>query len=290
VQASMAEKNRLAQASKNVAAAASLMGAAGAQPAEPTKLVVSELHPNISQSDITEVFSPFGEMVSISMPSDPTGALAGVAHLIFQKPEDAKAAQEAINGLELAGKSISVALVFETPPPPPAAAVIPNALPNMLPNMMGMGGGPIAPGAMSGSLTGMPTGALGLAGMMPGMMQPGSTMPIAASMVGLPPAAPVPVGPPSRCALLKNMFDPNGDDERNDPNFFDDLCEDVTEEVSKHGNVLKAHAVPQSAGHLYFKFATEDAAAACVQALNGRWFAGKQVQAGTVSEDEFPSN
>ena len=70
VQASMAEKNRLAQASKNVAAAASMMG--GTAPSEPTKVLVSELHPNISQTDVSEVFSPFGEVVDISMPVDPT--------------------------------------------------------------------------------------------------------------------------------------------------------------------------------------------------------------------------
>ena len=55
VQASMAEKNRLAQASKNVAAAASLMG--GTAPSEPTKLVVSELHASLGQSDVAEVFA-----------------------------------------------------------------------------------------------------------------------------------------------------------------------------------------------------------------------------------------
>eukprot|EP00966_Prymnesium_polylepis_P040306 935361-Prymnesium_polylepis.1 len=60
VQASMAEKNRLAQAAKNVAAASAMMGGA-APAAEPTKLVVSELHPHISKDDIGEVFSPFGQ-------------------------------------------------------------------------------------------------------------------------------------------------------------------------------------------------------------------------------------
>ena len=58
VQASMAEKNRLAQASKNVAAAATLMGGggtAGGQPSEPNRIVVSELNPNISKADVSEV-------------------------------------------------------------------------------------------------------------------------------------------------------------------------------------------------------------------------------------------
>ena len=60
------------------------------------------------------------------------------------------------------------------------------------------------------------------------------------------------------------------------------LCEDVKEEVSKHGAVTQVEAVPESRGHLYLEFAEEEAAAACVAALNGRWFAGKQVEAATI--------
>ena len=95
------------------------------------------------------------------------------------------------------------------------------------------------------------------------------------------------------------------------------LCEDVTEEVRKHGNVLRAKAVPNSDGHLcaprmrctlhgecssrtnalisddswlrrYLAFASEQGAAKCVAALNGRWFAGKQVMARTIDDAEWP--
>ena len=96
-------------------------------------------------------------------------------------------------------------------------------------------------------------------------------------------------GLPSRCVLLKNMFDPNSEDARNDPDFFDDLCDDVSEEVKKHGEVLDTYALRHSDGHLYVKFSTEEAAAHCVTGLNGRWFAGKQVQASTVGEANWPS-
>ena len=53
VQASMAEKNRLAQAAKNAQAANEMMGLGA--PAEPTKLMVSELHPHIAEADVREV-------------------------------------------------------------------------------------------------------------------------------------------------------------------------------------------------------------------------------------------
>ena len=133
VQSSMAEKNRLAQASKNVAAAASMMG--GTAPSEPTKLQVSELHAELKDGDVSEVFAPFGELVEISM-----GQTAGVAFVTFKNPEDAKSACEAINGLELVGRRISVTLVAEAPA---VQSVLPAALPNTLPNMAGLGGGPV---------------------------------------------------------------------------------------------------------------------------------------------------
>ena len=36
--------------------------------------------------------------------------------------------------------------------------------------------------------------------------------------------------PPTTCVLMKNMFDPNGEDEKNDPEFFEDLMEGVKED------------------------------------------------------------
>ena len=57
-----------------------------------------------------------------------------------------------------------------------------------------------------------------------------------------------PVAAPSLCVLMKNMFDPNGDDEKNDPEFFNDLEEDVKEECGKYGAVVSAKVKPITAG------------------------------------------
>jgi len=288
VQASMAEKNRLAQQAKNVAAASAMMGG-GAPPSEPSKLIVSELHPNFSEGDVREVFSPFGEIASIELPTVPeTGANTGLAHIVFVNPEEAKAAEQAMNGIELAGKRLQCVVVSEQPAAPPPAAAIPNALPNMLPNMMGMMPGMMAPGMMPGMM-----------GMMPGMMPPTAMM--AAGMPGVPlppgagapsggassqPAAPL-SGPPTAYVLMKNFFDPNGDDERHDPDFFLDLKDDVTEECAKHGDVLETTILRDTQGHILFRFADEQGAAKAAGALNGRWFAGKQIAADTITEAEY---
>ena len=57
-----------------------------------------------------------------------------------------------------------------------------------------------------------------------------------------------PLAPPSLCVLMKNMFDPNGEDEKGDPEFFNDLQEDVKEECGKYGAVVSAKVKPTTAG------------------------------------------
>ena len=93
--------------------------------------------------------------------------------------------------------------------------------------------------------------------------------------------------PPTTCVLVKNMFDPNGEDEKNDPEFFDDLMEGVKEECVKYGTVADSKFQPESAGHVYLMFTDVGGAAACVAALNNRWFAGKQISAAHCTEDEY---
>lgn len=251
VQASMAEKNRLAQAAKNAQAANEMMGLGA--PAEPTKLMVSELHPHIAEADVREVFAPFGELAEVALMKDPaTQASLGVANITYIDPAHAKDAQQAINGLELAGKQLVVQLVQEAPPPVAA---------------------PLMGGGMGGGMGLAPLGGL------PGMMGMGG-------MMGMDAGA---VAPPSLYVLMKNMFDPNGDDEKNDPDFFSDLQEDVTEECGKYGAVVSAKVKPASAGFIYMKFADQPGATACVGGMAGRWFAGKQISAGYVTEAEFES-
>ena len=187
----MAEKNRLAQAAKNAQAANEMMGMGAA--AEPTKLMVSELHPHIAEADVREVFAPFGELAEVALMKDPaTQASLGVANITYVDPAHAKDAQQAINGLELAGKQLVVQLVQEAPP--------------------------IAAPLMGGGMGLAPLG--GMAGMA-GMMGLGALMPSE------------PLATPSACVLLKNMFDPEGEDEKSDPDFFTDLKEDVKDECGK---------------------------------------------------------
>ena len=74
--------------------------------AEPTKLVVSELHTHISGSDLKEVFAPFGAVVGIEVQTangQPDGPSIGVAVVTFEEAAHAKDAQAAINDCYLLG-------------------------------------------------------------------------------------------------------------------------------------------------------------------------------------------
>lgn len=58
-------------------------------------------------------------------------------------------------------------------------------------------------------------------------------------------------------------------------NWADEIRDDVLEECNKHGGVLHIFVDRQSAqGNVYVKCPTIATAAASVNALHGRWFAG----------------
>jgi len=140
-------------------------------------------------------------------------------------------------------------------------------------------------GMPMGGMPGMPGMVPGMPGMVPGMPGvPGGAFPGMAGMAG---AVEPPAGATSRFVLMKNMFDPEGNDEKNDPDFFDDLREDIRDEAGKHGDVAKCVVLPQTAGHILLAFDDEASAGKCVTALNQRWFAGKQISVATIDEATF---
>ena len=77
----------------------------------------------------------------------------------------------------------------------------------------------------------------------------------------------------TQCFMLSNMFDPA---DEGAPGWDQDIRDDVVEEGSKHGGFL--HIVVDKAsptGNVYVKCPNITTAVAAVNALHGRWFAGK---------------
>lgn len=79
---------------------------------------------------------------------------------------------------------------------------------------------------------------------------------------------------PSRSVILKHAWDPIED---SNATFFDELEEDMRSECSKHGAVEHVHIV--SDGSVVVRFTELNAAIACMKVVNGRWFAGRQIEA-----------
>ncbi|GMF27812.1 unnamed protein product [Phytophthora lilii] len=79
---------------------------------------------------------------------------------------------------------------------------------------------------------------------------------------------------PSRSIVLKHIWDPL---EGSDAAFFRELEDDMRSECGKHGAVEHVQIVDD--GSVVVRFAELTAAIACLKVMNGRWFAGRQIEA-----------
>jgi len=104
VKPSEAEKN-LVQSTASSSGAAS----GGAR-----KLYVGNLHSNINEDQLRQVFEPFGQVELVQLPLDPlTGLCKGFGFVQFARLEDAKAAQSLNGQLDIAGRVIKVSAVTD---------------------------------------------------------------------------------------------------------------------------------------------------------------------------------
>ena len=70
---------------------------------------MGSLHFNLTESDIRQVFEPFGELEFVDLHRDPmTGRSKGYAFVQYKRSEDAKMALEQMEGFELAGRTVSL--------------------------------------------------------------------------------------------------------------------------------------------------------------------------------------
>ncbi|PKU44145.1 rna-binding protein 39 isoform x1 [Limosa lapponica baueri] len=84
----------------------------------------------------------------------------------------------------------------------------------------------------------------------------------------------------TQCFQLSNMFNPQTEEEAG---WDTEIKDDVIEECNKHGGVIHIYVDKNSAqGNVYVKCPSIAAAIAAVNALHGRWFAGKMITAAYV--------
>ncbi|KAH8273592.1 hypothetical protein KR018_002671 [Drosophila ironensis] len=280
VQHTQAEKNRL----QNAAPAFQPKSHTG-----PMRLYVGSLHFNITEDMLRGIFEPFGKIDAIQLIMDTeTGRSKGYGfitvgstvkqsllqyitylflfQLQYHNAEDAKKALEQLNGFELAGRLMKVGNVTER---------------------LDMNTSSLDTDEMD--RTGIDLGATGRLQLMFKLAEgAGLAVPQAAANALLATAPqPAPVQQqqqaPSiatQCFILSNMFDPRTE---TNPTWDAEIRDDVLEECAKHGGVLHIHVDTVSpTGTVYVKCPSTTTAVLAVNALHGRWFAGRVITAAYV--------
>ncbi|XP_047089171.1 RNA-binding protein 39-like isoform X1 [Lolium rigidum] len=294
VKPSEAEKN-LVQSN----ASSSLAASGGAR-----KLYVGNLHSNITEEQLRQVFEPFGLVELVQLPVDPlTGLCKGFGFVQFARLEDAKSAQSLNGQLDIAGRVIKVSAVTDQGGMQASGATTGDldddeggglalnassrallmqkldrsGVTTSLTSGMGATGVntsvALAPASVLGAPTATPLLQTAISGL--GLI-PGAALPVITQSIG--------TAPPSECLLLKNMFDPAVE---TDPDFDLDIKDDVREECSKYGQVRHIFVDKNTAGFVYLRFDSIPAAMGAQKALQGRWFAGKMISATYMSTEQY---
>ncbi|XP_029467369.1 RNA-binding protein 39 isoform X4 [Rhinatrema bivittatum] len=303
VQASQAEKNRAAALANNLQ-----KGSAG-----PMRLYVGSLHFNITEDMLRGIFEPFGRIESIQLMMDSeTGRSKGYGFITFSDSECAKKALEQLNGFELAGRPMKVGHVTERTDASSASSFLDSdelertgidlgttgrlQLMARLAEGTGLQIPPAAQQAlqMSGSLA---FGAV--ADLQSRLTQQSEVLAAAAAAAAAASVSAAAAAAASatatatattsssssqplatQCFQLSNMFNPQTEDE---PGWDTEIKDDVIEECNKHGGVIHIYVDKNSTqGNVYVKCPSIAAAIAAVNALHGRWFAGKMITAAYV--------
>ncbi|KAK2861567.1 hypothetical protein Q5P01_001100 [Channa striata] len=284
VQASQAEKNRAAAA----AAANNLQkGSSG-----PMRLYVGSLHFNITEEMLRGIFEPFGRIESIQLMMDSeTGRSKGYGFITFADAECAKKALEQLNGFELAGRPMKVGHVTERTDASTASSFLDSdelersgidlettgrlQLMARLAEGTGLQIPPSAQQAiqMSGAI------AIGAMAAVSAAMNPAINSALNMSMNSS--ALNLPSQPlATHCFQLSNMFSPNSEEP---PGWELDIQHEVIEECNKHGGIVHIYVDKNSTeGNIYVKCPSIPASMAAVNALHGRYFAGKMITAAYI--------
>ncbi|CAN6870270.1 unnamed protein product [Brassica oleracea] len=294
VKPSEAEKN-LVQSTTAAAGAGGMLGpySGGAR-----RLYVGNLHVNMSEDDLRKVFESFGSVELVQVPRDETGHCKGFGFVQFARLEDARNAVNLNGQLEIAGRAIKVSAVTDQTEVPDAgqaqntgdlddddgAGLSLNAQSRAALMMKLDRSGT----SSSTGLTAVPS-ILGATSTVSPLVAPvvQGGFPAVAGLAGLGvhvPAVVDPVGVPSECLLLKNMFDSSTETELD---FDKDIEEDVRDECSKFGELNHIFVDKNSMGFVYLRFENAQAAMGAQRALHGRWFAGKMITATYMVHDLF---
>ncbi|OQD78189.1 hypothetical protein PENDEC_c001G05079 [Penicillium decumbens] len=314
VQLTEAEKNRQA---RNPEASSS-----SGHSAPFHRLYVGNVHFSITETDLQNVFEPFGELEFVQLQKDETGRSKGYAFVQFRDPTQARDALEKMNGFDLAGRAIRVGLGNDKFTPD-SSATRPQGSSANQPSLQGSsfsghGGRGLqaggsnnfdrAGGGGGGRETEKSTGASALddtdvSGVnfnnysrdalmrkLARTDEPEPSIPERQKMLRPKTEVkplPVSVNQASRCVMLRNMFDPA---EEEGEAWIKELEDDVRQECEeKYGHVVHISLDPNSQGDIYLKFDRVQGGENAIKGLNGRFFGGRQITAQPVVDAVYSS-
>ena len=234
-----------------------------------SRLYVGSLPFHFVETDLRNVFEPFGSIVSVAIQRDSAGKSKGFAFVQFQTQQSASNALK-INGLSVDGRNIKVALAsHESNAPAPASVPhVPLPLVNGTSQLD------------EGKDGGMSMNASQRAMLMQTLSR-GETL--GAQLEGDVNRLQV-VKETTLSLLLCNLFDPKTEA----PGFERELAEDVRDEcMAKYGTVVHLQVETKSHGVVYVRFKDLAASSKAQRELNGRWFGGKRIQASFVSDRAY---
>ncbi|XP_057495411.1 uncharacterized protein LOC130780443 isoform X3 [Actinidia eriantha] len=290
VKPSEAEKNLVQSNASGVGSAVGPHGAVD------RKLYVGNLHFNMTEFQLKQIFEAFGSVELVQLPTDPeTGHCKGFGFIQFVELDHAKAAQSLNGKLEIAGRIIKVSSVTDHVGVQDSGAKAADFDDDE--------GGGLSLNAQSRALLMQKLDRSGIATSIAGPLgvqtsngtassQQGITLPFNGQTAVPAPALPAlvtsvatePIGKPSECLLLKNMFDPATE---TDLEFDLDIRDDVQEECSNYGRVKHIYVDKNSAGYVYLRFETVEAAAGAQRAMHSRWFARRLISAVFLQPYEY---
>uniref|UniRef100_A0AAX7SJ80 RRM domain-containing protein n=1 Tax=Astatotilapia calliptera TaxID=8154 RepID=A0AAX7SJ80_ASTCA len=269
VQASQAEKNRAAAAAAAAAANNLQKGTSG-----PMRLYVGSLHFNITEEMLRGIFEPFGRIESIQLMMDSeTERSKGYGFITFADAECAKNALEQLNGFELAGRPMKVGHVTERTDISMASSLLDS---DELEH------------------TGIDLGTTGRLQLMARLAEgTGLQIPPAAQQA-LQMSGAIAIGAMAavtgndnvgfrRDGIHPTLEMSSSHFQKSESGQELDIQHDVIEECNKHGGIVHIYVDKNSTeGNVYVKCPSIPAAMAAVNALHGRFFAGKMITAAYV--------
>ncbi|KAF6269763.1 poly(U) binding splicing factor 60 [Rhinolophus ferrumequinum] len=267
------------------------------------RIYVASVHQDLSDDDIKSVFEAFGKIKSCTLARDPTtGKHKGYGFIEYEKAQSSQDAVSSMNLFDLGGQYLRVGKAV-TPPMPLLTPATPGGLPRVTPARPPIPVTIPSVGVVNPILASPPT--LGLLepkkekeeeelfpeSERPEMLSEQEHMSISGSSARHMVMQKLLRKQESTVMVLRNMVDPKDID--------DDLEGEVTEECGKFGAVNRVIIYQEKQGEeedaeiivkIFVEFSMASETHKAIQALNGRWFAGRKVVAEVYDQERFDNS